>query len=182
MAATVKVYVWMGTAPGSGTAVESPNDVIRHKLIDNNLKNTDNPCVRPNSGYHYSFKKSVVLYAEVEPVVSISNCTIYTDGANPWTDCDLFVGDQQTDTYEQGIIDSGDAESGQELTEYGQISSVTDIFSYVSGSSLTLDLSSSWDNTTGRITKFLCMQVRLGTSTTGGMQDAETLTFTFDEV
>lgn len=181
MAATIKIYDYTGAAPGSGAVVEGANDVVRLRLADNNLKNTDDPNIPPDSGVHYSVKKTIALECTDAPNTGINNCRMWLDDALDWTDCIINVGDQQSDVYEQGIINPGDAESGQELTEYAEISSVTNLNDYNSGSPLVLDLSSAWGNTTGRITKYLCIQLKLGPSAIEAVQALEGLTFKVDE-
>ena len=180
MAATVKIYTYTGVG-GDGAAVEGANDVIRLKLADNNLKTGGNGVPPPLAGYHYTFKKTFALYATVAPETGINNCRMWLDGALGWTDATINVGDEQTDVYEQGIIDPGNPESGQELTDYGEITTVTDLSTYNSGSPLALALAAGWDNTTGRITAYICIQGKVGVTAIESVLSLEGLTFKVDE-
>lgn len=180
MAATVKIYTYTGVG-GDGAAVEGGNDVIRLKLADNNSKSKNDGVPIPPSGFHYTFKKTFALYAEDAPNTGINNCRMWLDGALGWTDVTINVGDEQTDVYEQGVIDPGDAESGKELTDYGEITTVTDLSTYNSGSPLALALAAGWDNTTGRITAYVCIQGKVGPTAIESVLSLEGLTFKVDE-
>ena len=177
MAATVATYVYTGVAPGSGASATN----IRFKLADNNTQDSNNPNVKPTVGNNNSFWKTIALYCTVAPSTAINNVKLYTDGALAWTGCTVYVGDQMTDTYAQGVVDPGDADSGYEMTNHSQITTKTDLFTYTSGSPMSITLSASWANVTGRITMYVVVQLTMGTTATGGAQAAETLTWQYDE-
>lgn len=176
MAATVKTYVYTGTSPGSGAELTT----LRYKNADDNTVDANNPVIKPSSGTNYSFWKSIALYAESAPSVSISNVKLYADGALAWTGCQVDVGDDQSDTYVEA---TGDSNNGDEMVaNHGQISSKTDFFTYVSGTPLSVTLSASWVDTTGRITRFIVLQLSITSSAVGGIQSAETITWQYDEI
>lgn len=176
MAATVATYGFTGTSPGTGAAVTT----LRFKNADDNTVDTNNPVIKPSSGTNYSFWKSIALFATVAPSVSISNVKIYSDGTLGWAGCQVDIGDQQTDTYIQA---TGSSNNGDEMVaSHSQISSKTDLFTYTSGSPLSVTLSASWADTTGRITMFLVLQLAITSAASGGVQAAETMTWQYDEV
>lgn len=75
MAATVKTYVYTGTSPGTGASATK----LRFKLLDNNVIDSNGILRIPESGSVYSYWKSIALYAESAPSVSINNIKVYSD-------------------------------------------------------------------------------------------------------
>lgn len=178
MPATVITRVATGVGPSYSTVTN-----LRFKLADNNDQDSNNPCVKPTSGTHYSFWKTIELYCSVAPDTDVTNVKLYSDGTLGWTGCTVNVGDQMTEVYDQGVVDGGNADSGSEMTNHSQISSVTSLFTYTSGSPMSITEHSGWatPGATEPITAFVVLQLAITTSATGGAQAAETITWQYDE-
>lgn len=176
MAAAVETRVFVGSSPGAGAVAAT----IRLKNADNNTIDANDPTVKPASGVNYSWWKTVAFHATSAPDTSITNVKLYTDGSLGWAGQTVYVGDQFTETYVQA---TGTTSSGDEMVaNHSQISARTSLFTFTSGSPVTVTISPAWAESTGRITGYVVLQSELATSAAGGTQVAETATWQFDEI
>lgn len=178
MAATVATYFYygVGATPPSDVVVTN----LRFKLADNNDQDANNPCVKPSAGTNYSWWKHIALYCTVAPDTAINNIKLYTDGSLAWAGCTMYVGDQTLlfNQYDQG--ETGGADTGAEMVaNHTNIASKTDLFTYASGSPMSISGSIAY--TTGRITNLVVLQVNIGTGAGAGQMPQETLTWRYDE-
>lgn len=177
MAASVATYFYygVGATPPSNVVVTN----LRFKLADNNNQDANNPCVKPSAGTNYSWWKHIALYCTVAPDTAINNVKLYTDGSLAWAGCTLYVGDQ-TLLFNQYDQATGSGDSGDELVaNHTNIASKTDLFTYSSGSPMSITGSIAY--TTGRITNLVVLQVNIGTGAGAGQMPQETLTWRYDE-
>jgi hypothetical protein len=179
MAAAVETRYWNGAGPSSATATN-----LRFNVSDDNDQDTGNPCVKPAAGTNYSAWKNLTLWCgATAPDNDIANVKIYTDGTLGWTGCTVQVGDEDIAiaSYDQA---SGSGDSWDEMVaNYVGISAKTDLFTYTSGSSRSVTEAAAWSTpgTNETITKFIVLQLDVGSTATGGSQSAETITWQYDE-
>ena len=189
MAATVDVQEGNGAGPDWTTKT-----AIRFCTADNHNPGSDNPIPIPESGFNYSFWKSICL-ALSGTFTTINNIRFYSDGAIGWnvgTEGELRVGvrdsgdngcpdgsyDQATGTVGETGHDMEDATNGHAYYK-GQTTKSASVADYTSGSPLTVDTT---DHTTPERTNHVVLQVKLDDDATQGEQTDETLTFKYDEV
>ena len=192
MAAIVEVKEANGITP-DWTVVSS----IRFCTSDKYNPGLNFPLSIPSTGYRYSYWKTLCL--ELSGAFSqISNIKFYCDGAVGYTfgtDGALNIGTKDTGdsglpiasydqaTGEEGV--SGDAmnDAGNGHAVYkGAGYTVKNVTTYGSGSPLDLD---STEYTAAGKTKAVVLQVKCSTVANGaeaGLQNAETLTFRYDEI
>ena len=171
MPATVVIKEWTGASPTVTTVTN-----VRYCTTDGQDTSTY-PLVKPSSGTNYSYVKSVVPFASVAPTGGLSNLKFYTDGSSGFG----------TGVTVKGIAlaqGSYSAAAGTQGTS-GTLSSAvytsgTDLFTYTSGSPLSL--TGTLGATTGSGTfQLLQSQMALSTSVTAGTLTAETFSFAYDE-
>lgn len=193
MVATVKIYKDFGgsdTSPGTShdTTSDSPN--VRLKTADDATIDTNNPCVVPASSFNYSFWNSLYAKLSVAPSVQVNNLKIYTDAASFGTGITTYIGDQyptKNHSSSSGYkVATGTAgTTGTELiTGYTGITTKTDIFTYTSGSPVSLSISESGGLmvNVGDTSNYFVVQAKLGTTATPGAKSASTWTLQYDEI
>jgi len=179
MAATVENHVSDGAGPAVAEAT-----LLRFKLADNNTLDANNPCVKPAAGTNLSWWKNIRLWvAGTGASTAINNVKIYTDGAldagGEWVSCTIYVGDETPAAYDQattGGADTGTAMVGNRTGITGQ----TDFFTYTSGAVKAVS-GSVGTGINQAISDYIVLQLSVGTTATGGQQDAETITWRYDE-
>lgn len=177
MTATVNWNVYTGVAPGSAATKTG----IRLKSADDDDTSTILYPVRiPDVGTNYSYVVSSKINVSVAPDTSITNMQLYGDGAGFGTGITVNIGDQYPATYVQATGTPGVTGTIMTTVYTGVITSVTDLFSYTSGSPLTLPMLKN--SGTGDYTNFICIQAYVGTTATKGAKSAENITLQYDEV
>ena len=177
MTATVNWNVYTGVAPGSAATKTG----IRLKSADNDDTSTILYPVRiPDVGTNYSYVVSSKINVSVAPDTSITNMQLYGDGAGFGTGITVNIGDQYPVTYVQATGTPGVTGTIMTTVYTGVITSVTNLFSYTSGSPLTLTMLKN--SGTGDYTNFICIQAYVGTTATKGAKSAENITLQYDEV
>lgn len=167
---------------------------IRYCTADQHDPGLNNPIPIPDSGFNYSYWKSLALSLTAS-FTKIDNIRLYCDGTIDWN----FGSGGQLGL---GVRDSGDhgcpdgsynqATGTQGTTGHriedshpyysGETDKVRDIDSFVAASPATIDSSSY--TSAGR-TKHAVLQVKLDTQGNGasqGSQSAETITWKYDEI
>ena len=177
MTATVNFVVYTGVAPGSAATQTG----IRLKSADDDDTSTILYPVRiPDTGTNYSYVVSSKINVSVAPDTSITNMQLYTDGTGFGTGITLNIGDQYPVTYVQATGTPGVTGTNMTTVYNGVITSVTDLFSYTSGSPLTLPMIAN--SGTGDYTNFICIQAYIGTTATKGAKSSKNITLQYDEV
>lgn len=192
MAATVQVKEANGGTP-DWTVVTT----IRFCTSDTYNPELNYPLSIPSTGYRYSYWKTLCL--ELSGVFTkISNIKFYCDGAVGFTfgsggalnigtkdtgDSGLPIGSYDQATGEEGVSgDAMDDEDDGHAIYKGAGYTVKNITNYTSGSPLDLD---STEYTEAGKTEAVVLQVKCDTVANGaeaGLQNAETLTWRFDEI
>lgn len=173
MAATVVIKQWTGSGPTVTTVTNA-----RYKTADDpSGTDTTYPCVKPASGTNYSYVNTLVPYASVAPTGTINNLKFYTDGSSGFGTGVTTKGIPLA----QGSYTQAAGTQGTSGTLSAAVyTSGTDLFTYTSGSPLSL--SGSLTSTTGSGTfQLLQSQVALSTSVAAGTPSAETYTWRYDE-
>jgi len=177
MTATVNWQVYTGAPTGSAATQTG----IRLKSADDDDTSTILYPVRiPDAGTNYSYVVSSKVNVSVAPDTSITNMQLYTDGTGFGTGITVNIGDQYPSTYVQATGTSGSTGTIVTTVYTGVVTSVTDLFSYTSGSPLTLTMLAN--SGTGDYTNFICIQAYVGTTATKGAKPAENITLQHDEV
>lgn len=178
--------------PGLETDVDAlgpPN--IRWKTNDNATIDSADPVPIPSAGTTYSYLKQIYLYCDTAPDTSIDNLKFYTDGTGYGTGITLNVGDQfpvKNSASDAGyeVATGTPGSTGDEVTAaHAGVSSVTDAFSFTSGSPLsgpTISEDSSIINAIGETSNYLVFQLAVINTATPGNKTDETLTIQYDEI
>jgi len=180
---------------GNGAEVTwTVKTAIRYCTVDEHEPGLNNPVPIPESGYNYSYWKSLALSLTAS-FTKIDNIRLYSDGTIDWN----FGSGGQLGL---GVKDSGDhgcpdgsyqaatgtqGTSGHRIEDShpyysGETTKVCDIDSFVSASPATIDSDSY--TAAGR-TKHAVLQAKLDTAANGaaqGSQSAETLVWKYDEI
>jgi hypothetical protein len=189
MAAVLKIYGSTGGSNGSPTDADTAA-VVRLKTADDLTIDSANPCIIPASGTNYSYWKSLFVYCSTAPNTQINNLKIYTAGSDFGTGFTTSIGDQypnKTHSSSSGYIKATGTQgtTGTELiTGYTGISSKTGLFTYTSGSPVTLTISETSNIIVniGDTSNYFVIQVALGTTATPGTKSAATITVQYDEI
>jgi len=178
--------------PGTEQIVDGlgpPN--IRFKTSDDATIDSINPVPIPPSGTNYSFINSIYMRCTTAPDTQVDNVKFYTDGTGYGTGITLNVGDQfpiKTSASNAGydVATGTIGTTGLEMTvEHGDVTSVTDAFTFTVGSPLTgpsINEDSSVINAIGETTNYLILQAAVISTATPGNKTDETLTFQYDEI
>ena len=195
MVATVSVRYDFGgadTAPGTNQDIDNLGPPgLKFKLADNATIDINNKCVRPGAGLgpYYSYWKHIYLYCDDPDGHTISNVTLYSDGANSFgTGIDIKIG-LQFPTKNSGSsagyeVASGGATSGDELVaNHGGITSSASIFNYTAASPLSISISEAGGviNAAGETTNYVLLQAEISNTAEVGTPGNETWYFDYDE-
>lgn len=190
MVATFNVMLDFGGSDGSpGTSTNTdalgpPN--IRFKRADDATIDSNNPCTVPAAGTSYSRWKTMYLKCTGAPNTQVDNVKLYTDGAGFGTGITVKVGNQfgtknsgATTGYEVAGTDDEELVAG-----HGIVTTSTDIFTYTSGSALSITISESGSkiDATNETTNYVFTQMEIiNTASPGNLAD-ETWTWQYDEI
>ncbi len=167
MAATTSIKEVNGASPGTPTSI---TELI---FCSKDLYNPGNSwgILIPNSGYNYSFRKTIYLNADTTPTTQITNVKFYCDGSIDWTGVEVFIGTMTT--YSQATGTDGEG-ANQDANCTDNIENYTSSSPY----SLTGTLSNP---DTGKIhDDYLVLQAQASNSALPTTA-AETFTFRYDE-
>ena len=163
MAATVQIVEKNGAG---GTQTDKTSGTIRFKNADNSTVDTSNPMVKPPSGTDYSFEKWLRFNVSGGTYTEISNIKAYSDGSNG-----LGTG---VGLYAKAVTAYSTPAEATATTGY------TDLFTYTSGSPLTLGAGPY--TSTGEKGDHLVMIMTVGSTASGGMTPTESLVLAWDEI
>ena len=195
MAATVSIkYDFAGTDATPGTeqdvdALGPPN--IRWKTADDATIDSNNPVPIPSSGTTRSFWKQIYLFCDVAPDTSIDNLKFFTDGTGYGTGITLQVGDQfptKNSASDAGyeVATGTIGSTGDEvITAHAGLTTVSDAFSFTSGSPLsgpTISEDSNIINAVNETSNYLVFQLDVINTASPGYKTDETLTIQMDEI
>ena len=165
MAATIQIISLHGATGSTETQVDG--GTMRFKAADNDTADANNPLVISGSTI-YSYIKQCRYKATVAPSNLVDNLKFYTDGSSGMgTGVDIGV-----KTYASGSY-VNPATQGQ-----SQVSGLTSVFTYTSGSALAVTGSQASTGLFGDIINF---QMSVTSAATQGTTPSETFTFSFDE-
>jgi hypothetical protein len=184
MAATIKIYQWNGTTPGTSTDKTSSTIRVATDDVSYSTGSTANPIPIPASSSNYSFWCSLRLSCTVAPVTTVNNLKFYTDGANSsptgvtWKGQAANVG--AAAGYRQATGTTGTTGTLLNTTNHtGLTGAPADLFTYTSGSPLSLTGSTAG---TGDFGDFLVFQIAVPSTVTGTASiTQEVLSFAYDE-
>lgn len=189
---SVKIYRYYGSGP---TGVDiSTAEGLKHKTIDDYVWNAEHPIPKPATGNKFGYWATIALYSDVLTEI-YSDPKIYSGGVpsipspNPngyiaWTGANLYVGDECTDTYQQatGVQD----DSGDELVAgHAQVTAKTDLLAtYTSLNMKSVGLIGGVTSlgplvSSQRISKYVYLQMMLGTSCSAGSPVPATIYFRY---
>ena len=193
MAAVFNVIFDFGgtdNTPGTEQNIDGlgpPN--VRFKTADDATIDLINPIPIPAAGTNYSYWKQVYLKCATAPDTQVDNIKFYTDGTGFGTGIVTNIGDELpvknsgADTgYDVATGTSGT--TGDIMTDHTDITAVTDVFSYTSGSPKTITISeaSSVIDAINETTNYIVLQMAVGTTASPGDLANETFTFQYDEI
>ena len=170
MAAIVEIREKNGAGE---TPTTKTSGTIRFKAADDANVDLNDPIVRPGSGTEYSYEKALRLYiGATGPTGSITSPRAFSDGSNG---------------FGTGVtMEAGGTGTYVNPSTLGQANSpraTTDLFSYVSGSPLALDVTNTgpYTGTTQDIADYLYLQADVASTASPGLTPSETLTMAYDE-
>lgn len=178
MAVQIRRYYGAGPSEIDITSVG-----LKHKTDDSYAFDATHPIPKPATGNKYGYWTTIALYSDVLTEI-YSDPKIYGGGVpsvpspNPsgyvaWTGAVLHVGDECTDTYDQATGTQDD--SGDEIVaSHDQVTAKTDFLAtYTSLNLKSVGLNGGGASlgplsVAGRISKFVFMQMTLGTTCLAG--------------
>lgn len=163
MAATVQIVEKTGAG---GTQTDKTSGTVRFKNADNATVDLNNPMVKPPSGSDFSFEKWLRLHVAGGTYSQITNIKAYTDGSSG-----LGTG---VNLWAKAVTTYATPAEATATTGY------TDLFSYTSGSALSLGAGPY--TSTGEKGDHLVAMCEVTSSASGGLTASETLTFAWDEI
>lgn len=163
MAATVQIVEKNGAG---GTQTDKTSGTIRFKNADNSTVDTANPMVKPVSGTDYSYEKWLRFNVSGGTYTEITNIKAYSDGSSGMG---TGVG-----VYAKAVTAYATPAEATSTSGY------TSLFTYTSGSALTLG--SSTYTSTGEKGDHLVMMMTVADTASGGVTPSETLTIAWDEI
>ena len=185
MAADIAIIELNGA---SATPTDKTSGTVRFKKADDATVDLNDPLVVPSSNTEYSYLKVLRLRDNGDAYTQISNIRAYTDGSAVWQ-AGVKAWAATDGVYTQPYIPtvtndppqySSDGAAGSPQT------TMVDLFSYTSGAPLDMDAFDAGPFTPGSPAEFIgdfmymAMEVEIGS--TQGLQTAETLTFSWDEI
>ena len=164
MAATVQIIEKNGAG---GTGTDKTSGTVRFKNSDDATVDLNNPLVKPSSGqYDYSFEKWLRMNVTGGTYSQITNVKAYSDGSNG-----MGTG---VEVYAKAVSSYATPAEATATTGY------TSLFSYTSGSALTLGAGPY--TSTGEKADHLVLMCRVGDTVSGGLTNTETVTIGWDEI
>jgi hypothetical protein len=189
---SVQIQRYYGAGP---TAVDITAVGLKHKAYDSYEYDATHPIQKPTSGNKYGFWTTIALYSDVLTEI-YSDPKIYGGGVpavpspNPngyvdWTGVTLHVGDECTDTYDRATGTNDD--TGDEIVDnHDQVTAKTNfLITYTSINMKSVGLAgggASLGPLSGvggeqRISKYVFMQLMLGTTCAAGSPVPATIYF-----
>lgn len=173
MPATVNILEWNGAA-ASPTKTSKTSATVRFKKADNATVDSNNPLVKPASGFDRSMEKWLRLaIGATAPTGSITNPQFYTDGAGYGTGITALARTTNAGVYAAPAIPADDTTNA-----------TSDLFTFTSAARKDMDAVNAGPFSTANtdIGDFLVCYLRIdNTVTAPATLAAETLTFTYDE-
>jgi hypothetical protein len=163
MAATVQIIEKNGAG---GTPTDKTSGSIRFKNADNATVDTGNPMVKPPSGTDFSFEKWLRLNVTGGTYTEISGLKLYSDGGNG-----LGTG---VGLYAKAVAAYATPAEATSIAGY------TSVFSYTSGSPLSLGAGPY--SGTGEKGDHAVMVMTIDNTVAGGITPSENLVFGWDEI
>lgn len=163
-------------------ALGPPN--LRFKVADNATIDTNDPVPIPSSGTNYSYWKQVYLYCDAAPDTQIDNVKLYSDGTVFGTGVTLNVGNE-TPVKNSGADTGYDvADTASIMTGHTDVTGVTSMATYTSGSAKTISISESGNiiNAIGESSNYAVLQLAVTSTASPGNLADETITWSFDEI
>lgn len=163
MAASVQIVEKNGAG---ATATDKTSGTIRFKNADDATVDLNNPMVKPPSGSDFSFEKWLRFKVASGSYSQITNIKAYTDGSSG-----LGTG---VNLWAKAVSSYATPAEATATTGY------TDLFTYTSGSSLSLGAGPY--TSTGEKGDHLVLMCEVQSTASGGLTSSETLTFAWDEI
>jgi len=180
--ASVRVKEINGAAPGTFATITT----ARFATMDSNNPGISNPIPIPTTGVRRAYKKAFAL-AFAGTFTQINNVTIYTDGTDFGTGILTLIGSNVgagchvLGSYRAALGQLG--VDGSLLTYARQAGSVItgtgSFFTYTSGAK---KLVGSQIFAAAGTTRFVALQLKVGSNAVQGVLSSETITFTYDEI
>jgi hypothetical protein len=177
MAADVRIVRLTGVGPGTETDITNSN--TRLATDDNANPGDSYPIPIPAASVKRSFWCVTRLKAATTPAGTINNIQWYTDGVNSLgTGVTAFAGNSANYVRATGTI----GDTGDELnpTNYSGLNSKTDMFSYTTGSPMSVAGSIS-NPSTLQFGNYVVLSIEVGSTAVAGVTPTETMTFRYDE-
>ena len=182
MVASARVKEINGAAPGTFATVTA----ARFATMDSNNPGISNPIPIPTTGFRRSYKKAFAL-AFAGTFTQINNVNIYTDGSDFGTGIDTLIGSNvASGCHALGSyrIALGQLGVDGSLLTYARhngsvITAAGSFFGYTSGAK---KLVGSQIFAAAGTTRFIALQLKVGSNAVQGVLSAETITWTYDEI
>lgn len=190
MAAVFSVFFDFGgtdNTPGTLQNVDALGPpCVRFKQADDATIDSVAPIPIPAAGTNYSRWKQIYLKCTTAPSTQVDNVKFYTDGAGFGTGIALKIADANP------VKNSG-ASTGYDVADvnttmasggHTDVTTITDAFTYTSGSPRTCTISESGSiiNAINETTNYIVLQMEVGTTASPGDLANETLTWQYDEI
>ena len=174
MAATAAVEELNGAPTGTPATVTN----VRFCTTDDDDPVATYPIPIPDAAQNYSYWKSLRLKF-TGTYTQVTNVNIYSDGTGFGTGITVYIGDETGVTYEQATGTPGT--TGDELVAtHTGITAETDLFSFTSGSQMTVDATTISGDP--GYAKEVVLQMKVESTATAGTLAAETITWQYDEI
>lgn len=193
MAAVLHQYFDYGGTDGAPISVDTDGDgppELKMKTADDADIDNNNPIPKPAAGLNYSFWKQVYLQCLGAPTSQCDNFKWYMDGENNYgAGIALKVGVQfpiRTKLLKTGydVATGVVGESGDEMTDHGDVTSSVDAFTKTSAAPLAVSCNEAGNliNAVGETTNYIVLQIEVGTGASAGTPGNETSTWRWDEI
>lgn len=204
MVATVAVFFDFGGTDGNPGTQQDTSGLapvnVRFKTADDSTIDANNPIPIPGAGTNRSFWKQLYLEVTGGTFTQINNVQFYTDGTGFGTGITVNVGDQlptknsgSNAGYEVAtgtVGTSGDDMNSttNPTTGHTGITSVTDAFTYTSGSTFNpgdvnaISEAGNIIDATGESTNYWVFQMDVDNTASPGDLADETWTYQYDEI
>lgn len=170
----------------NGTTTYTTVTTARFCTADNNNPGVGNPIPIPTTGYIRSYRKAFAL-AFAGTFTQINNVNIYTDGGDFGTGILTLVGSYKNNMggvpLASYVISKGETGVNGSLLTYG--SSSTGIYgskSFFAYTSVAKKLVGSQVLAAAGTTRWLPLQLQVGSNAVQGVLTAETITWAYDEI
>ena len=174
-----------GTDNNPGTEATAITN-LRFNAEDTNDQDLASPLIIPSSpGIVYSYWKQLYLECTTPPDTQVNAVELYSDGTLGWgTEVVVNVGDEMP-VHTAAATTGYDVANAQEImTNHTDISAVTSLFTFTSGSakSITIGESGSIINLANETTHYVVFQCTIDDDASPGTKAEETITWQYDEI